>query len=74
MGACLDCRLFDDEPASTPPHPLMTRRSRIGPEGLSRDFLCTDCGRIWDRTANGWRRQEGPRPRHDPIPPIEPFG
>jgi len=64
---CLECRAFKDEPITSDPHALLSLRRRFSSEGMTIDYLCTDCGRIWIEGVEKWELKTV-TPRPDTVP------
>jgi len=68
---CERCLEHEGSDREKPPHGWLIVRTRVSVEGARRQYICTNCTQVWERTVAGWRRWFKPDPLWEPEP-IDP--
>jgi hypothetical protein len=65
---CEYCLEHEDAEREEAPHECLIVRTRLSAEGRRRQYICTNCCQVWERTISGWFRWFKPEQLWEPEP------
>jgi len=70
LDFCEYCLGHENAEREEDPHECMIVRTRLSAEGQRKQYICTNCCQVWERTVDGWFRWFKPEQLWEPeIPP-----